>query len=397
MSWFSLNPKKTKTAAIIDIGSSSVGAALIEYAPHSKNICPTIIYSIRKEIIFDESLDFKRFITALSNTLATIVETIHQKAAGPIDHYHCSLPSPLYLSQTKNIRYGEPKPFTVTSALLKDLTTKTAASFAQNNHGLYPELQNDQTFILESTVMQTRLNGYVTEKPEQKQAQTMSLAHHVSLTSTAVRQKMAEMITKYDRRATVNFHSYAFEIFSTLRDIVAETSFIVIDISGELTDIFLVTEDVLFGAASFPLGRNFIIRSIASSLNTVYAEAESTLNLYTEGKTNPTTTATLTTKLTEIRAEWMNQLKETLGKFQESSLLPELIFLIGNDGTTNLVSTWITGDHTITDFTLSNKSFAVRTINPEMIKGFCNGLSVHQKDVPLLLESIFYAKISQTN
>ncbi|HYC83244.1 MAG TPA: hypothetical protein VEB60_01700, partial [Candidatus Paceibacterota bacterium] len=317
MSWFSLNPKKPKTVAIIDIGSSSVGGALVEYRPKAKNLCPAIAYSTRKEIVFDDNLDFKRFITSLTGALESVITELHQKAKGPIDHYHCSLPSPLFVSQTKNIRYGEDRSFIVTPSLLKDITNKTADTFAESNRHLYPELQNDQSFILESAIMQVRLNGYVIERPEQKKAETMSISHHVSISSQAVRQKLLDTIAKFDRRASAGFHSYTFEIFSTLRDILPETSFIAVDVSGELTDVFLVVNDVLFASASFPLGRNFLIRTIANEMNTVYAEAESALNLHAQNKSSPTNQTLLAAKLSPIRDEWMKHLRQVLEAFQD--------------------------------------------------------------------------------
>ena len=66
----SRNTKKEKPVIILDIGSSSIGGAIVLI---KKNSPPMVLYSVRKQIRVKDDINFSRFLSSMSDTLESVL------------------------------------------------------------------------------------------------------------------------------------------------------------------------------------------------------------------------------------------------------------------------------------------------------------------------------------
>ena len=114
MGIFSSN--KPHIATIIDIGSSSIGASAVLLYPDKK---PSVLYTIRKDMAFQEKFNFDRFVLSMLETLENVVQEL---SSFPLPSHSdqttlCVFSSPWYASQTRSVK----KTFETTSLQIKPI------------------------------------------------------------------------------------------------------------------------------------------------------------------------------------------------------------------------------------------------------------------------------------
>src|ERR1035437_8456216 len=105
--------KKDKIIALFDIGSGSVGGAIVRIPIDGKGV-PTILKSVTNEIKFHKRLKAKNFMKDMISALDLTVNALYNKKVGVPDQIVCVLASPWYLSETRVIKMKREKPFIFT-------------------------------------------------------------------------------------------------------------------------------------------------------------------------------------------------------------------------------------------------------------------------------------------
>src|SRR3989344_7958925 len=85
-------------ALLVDIGSASIGAAIARFSKEQK---PLLEITTRNDIVFQENLNFKRFVSATTEALTKTLNQIQKRSSARPDHIHCVLSSPWFVSQTR--------------------------------------------------------------------------------------------------------------------------------------------------------------------------------------------------------------------------------------------------------------------------------------------------------
>ncbi len=393
MPLFRKKPKAGQHFIIVfDIGSASIGGAFVSVDPTR---IPEIIFTTRRDIPFQEKLNFQRFLDSMIKTLEEMFVTM-QKAGGgvTVDQAFCILASPWYASQTRLVKYNQPTPFIVSIVGLQKLIQKEIDVFRNSNLFAHSKVGNVVPEIMESNNIQMKLNGYEVRNPFGKRASELEIALYISMIPANIHQSINDSIMKFWHLQNVRFSSFSFTAFDTIRDMFAdESSFLFMDISGEVTDISLSKERVLLESISFPAGKNMLIRAIAKAMGSTPEVATSEMNLYLEGKASREHAKQIEEIMQTETKEWKMFFEDALSQFAVEFPIPRSIFFTADD----TVSKWFEDAIRQADFTRFSQEdgqFAVRSLGNQFLGKFVQVLEPDLQDPFLSIETIFANKLN---
>ena len=382
MGIFSSN--KPQLTTIVDIGSSSIGAATVLLYPDKK---PKIIASVRKDMVFQESFRFERFVISMLETLEKVTQELSHIPVPPHSErtFLCVLASPWYASQTRVLKKTFDKSTKIDENFLNDIHNKEIAAFKEKEM----EIMGKDAVILEVESIQTKLNGYETTNPFGKESTDFQTAIYVSISPHKIIQAITEKIRKAFHGKVLHFSSFPFASFVTIRDIFHEKNFLFMDISGEVTDISIVRDNVLQETVSFALGKNFLIRKIVSDVGSTFQEAVSQFHMSSESGMAENDEKKVRKAMEKAGAEWVAECQTVLSPLVErQEILPHDAFITADED----VSNWFIGnvqELENSSFTMASNTFNVRHLNAPFLSSFCESGTGVERDSFLMAEGLF--------
>jgi hypothetical protein len=378
---------------IFDIGSSSIGGSFVSIG---EGKTPEIIFATRRDIPFQEKLNFPRFLDLMVKTLEEMFVTM-QKAGGgvKITQAFCVLASPWYASQTRLMRYNQQEPFVVTEKGLGKLIQKEIDLFRDSKLFVHSKVGDTMPEIMESKNIQMKLNGYEVRDPFGKRVSELEIALYISMIPANIYKSINESIVKFWHVPGAHFASFSFVAFDLIRDTFSdEASFLFMDISGEVTDISLAKDNVLLESISFPAGTNILIRALVERMKTTPAVAASELDLYFENKSTKEHAKQIEAALDDVSKEWLTYFEDALTQLSLEFPIPKIIFYT----TDNNVVTWFEkaiAQSTFTRFSQEEGTFNVRALGSEFLSKFVSAVEPDFQDPFLTIEAIFAKKFTQ--
>src|SRR3989339_659488 len=211
-SFFSSQKKgKQEIAAIFDIGSSSVGGAIV-LIPGKKEDKPKILYSVREQMVFHEKLDANKFIDSMLKTLNSVVSDLEKNGLvhlnflkiknKAIKNAFCFFSSPWCVSQTKKIKIKKDKSFEITESLLKSIIQKEEEAFIKLESGEYSSIlgKNNEIDVMDKKIIQIKLNGYIVNNPYKKKVKEAETSFFMSLLSRDISDKIELSLEELKKR-----------------------------------------------------------------------------------------------------------------------------------------------------------------------------------------------------
>lgn len=391
MSLFGFGKKKRETIAVFDVGSASVGGAIIKISSENK---PEIIAASRVPVNFLWDINFQAFWRCARNSLKKVLNSLAKDSLERPDKILCVFSSPWFISQTRIISLKKNEPFEIKKEFLEKLIDNEVRTFKKkwqsgnSRSGGEPE-------VFERNPMKVTLNGYPTRKPFGKKAKELKAYIYMSLGMKKMADEIRSMILEDFGDRPVLFHTLPFVVSSVLDDVIRpEGGYIFADIGGEMSDISLVRDDVLEETVSFPFGRNSILRKISSEFKTSFKEASSLAEKFGSGRMNSSDTQKITPIMEAAKKEWTLLLRQALLELSSRGPLSKDFFLIGcKDNSLNLIN--CVKDDFFSRFTILGNAFDVRQILPGSLRhyfSFKKGLK-NEEDIFLMIESFFADKI----
>ena len=318
--------KKQNDAAltlIIDIGSSSVGAALVRIDP---NKIPNILATVREDLSLQEELSSVRFLAAMNHALERALKKIHAqtKGRGVPAQVFCTLSSPWFILKTRHINIAEEKEFTITE--------KTVDMFLQNDlermkEELKGTLPDSDIAIIERKILHTKLNGYDIKSPYGKKTTRMEMVATISISSKKVISGIESRVRHLFHAEAIHFGSFPVALFSAVRDMFpTEKDFLVLDITGEATDVSLVNGDLLRSSISFPRGKNFFVREISAALKTPHGAALTLLNMFFHDMLDTKKKAVVGQAIEKGKIDWVGRFEKGLAVLVKEGSNPHKVF-----------------------------------------------------------------------
>lgn len=322
LSFFSKNNQDNNHALLVDIGSASVGAAIVSLQAGGP---PHVIASVREDISFQEALSSSHFLLAMNHALDKALESakLAGKSVLPA-HVFCTLSSPWFILKTRNLHVDRREEF--------EVTERTLAEFIDTDINLLKEelketLPSEDMRIIEKKVLHIKLNGYEIRNPYGQKTNRMEVSTTVVVSSQRVIQSIERKIHNFFSVKAIDFGAFPVAAFSAVRDIFpSEKNFLFIDITGEATDVSLVENDLLVKNASFSRGKNFFIREISARLRTVHEEATTLFAMYLRGELDNARSAQIGGILAQAQEEWQARFKKAIVSIMESRSYPRKVF-----------------------------------------------------------------------
>jgi hypothetical protein len=110
------------------------------------------------------------------------------------------------------------------------------------------------------------------------------------------------------------------------------SSYILVDVGGEVSDVSLVRDGTLFQTVSFPHGCNFVLRKLSASLGRTTTEAVSLCTLYMEGKVEESIKDTCASVLADAKKVWTESFQKALFSVSNDLSSPDTVLLsVGTD------------------------------------------------------------------
>lgn len=403
MALFSFFHKATsRNTLIIELGSGSVSAAI---ATLEKNSIPKIVYSIREQITFQKDIQLERILPMMLNTLDRICLKIQkegllelgrngEKGNNSIHEIHLILSSPWSLSQTKISSIKLSKPTSITHSYISkviDEQEKIAEVAAKDFFSGFHD-KND-ALVFEKRTIQIKLNGYKVNDVHGKIADQLDLALIVSIMPEALFIKISDTIGKYFNAANISAHSFTMSAFSAFRDIYpSRKSYIILDLSSEITDLSVIRDEVMSGGISFPIGRNHFVRVVAEELKISTDEAFSLVSTYHSGNLDKIYEFKIETSLSKAMTTWSDEFKKSLDTLSKEAYIPRTIFKITNDDFGVFFSNHLNNE-TFSQLGFSQEPFNVNMIEKNEIKKYCEICPNVKTDVFMMVNAIYLNKL----
>lgn len=385
MGIFSAHNDKEKLILVFDIGSSSVGGALFFLGDGGG---PEIVYSIRESIILEANINVDRFLTLTLKALESITSKICIAGVGSPGKIFCVLSSPWYVSQTRVIKMEKNTSFVFTDKLADSLIQKEISLFEEEYLNKYSNVGSPVRSI-EFKNIKTLLNGYETVKPLNQKAKELEMTILISISEMEILTKFEETIFRHFHSKEIFFCSFALASFAVVRDLYPESnSFLLMDIGGEVTDISMIKKNVLHGSISFPLGRNFIIRGIASSLETSLGEAKSSLSLYKDGHGELVLNKELGEVIEKLKVAWRQKFQECLVNISNDISIPSNIYIAVDEDLAEFFIEAIESEQ-FNQYTLTESKFKISFLGSEALHGLAQFKDNIDRD-PFLTISVVY-------
>jgi hypothetical protein len=377
MALFKASLKKT-SLALIDIDSASVGVALAQIGIDGS---PTIYYTVRE---FTEAKEHENSSEAMLRTLEGVSKNLVSKGApilrketgsGHIDRIIVSIGAPWQKTTIRIEAISETKPFIFTQALLAEITRKG---------GEVPE-----GFMTSGeSVIATLLNGYETPRPFGKKVTRADMIVLSSLIDKSIANEVEKVLRKTYHTHALRLTAFASIAYEVFRDIYPhEKDFLVLEVSGEATDVAFVKRGLLVDVATNAHGVNDLIRGASEATS---AEPDSTpsfdINLI-----NSTRNARFSGKIAEAETAWLGNIEGALQEAASRHALPRTLFLLTDKDSREYLKRLL-DNPSMRSLWLTDEPLRVIAVAPGHFAQFVKVRGDAEGDVYLMLLALFGRK-----
>lgn len=334
---FSSSDKKGDVCLVLDIGNASLAVSLVCF---EKGQLPRALYTIRVPLRISAHTHADKLHVTLTKELSEALSYVKEKGFQheffahrdkKIQKVLCVLASPWYVSKTKKIPISNPKPFVITEAFLNDVLHKETEIFTRElREGLHGEEFVEGVEVMEKVVIDATINGYSIQNPIGQKTRDALVTLYIGIGPQAVVTEIKDKLfgffhTDHD---DITFHSFPLVSFKALaRMFPGEKNYILCDITGEVTDVSLVSGGVVVHTASFPSGKFFLVRKVAEAFGIPPDVAESFISVWQTGKLHTEKDAHMHQVISDVEREWNVYLEDVLVSFGETGALPQKVYL----------------------------------------------------------------------
>ena len=385
MAIFSRNKDKGELVLAFDIGSSSVGGV---FFCTQKSGIPKIITTVREPITLEKDIDASQFLALTMKSLDIVAGKIYKAGLGAPKSIFCVLSSPWHVSQTRVIKLEKNTPFIFTAKLANELVKKEIALFEEEYLVKYPNTESKVRSI-EFKNIKTMLNGYETPNPLNQKAKELEMTIFISISPEQVLKKVEETVRSHFNFEDIKFSSFILSSFSVVRDMyIHNEDFLLVEIGGEVTDIAMAKKNVLRESISFPFGRNFIIRKVASILHSSLDEAKSFISLLKDGHASVPVVKKVTPVIDKLKMEWLGKFQESLVNLTNDISIPATIYMNVDKDLSDFFCQIIKTEQ-FNQYTLTESKFKVIFLSAEFFHGMAGFDENVIRDPGLIIDSIY--------
>ncbi|MFZ2522536.1 MAG: cell division protein FtsA [Minisyncoccia bacterium] len=396
-----LKKDKDQTALLINIGNGSIAVASALFNEEK----PRFLYTARHSFVMLDKPDAKVLSESVIRTLDEALSAFSTKGYDNkywdykekrVSKILVVFSSPWFIPKIKHIEIRKDNPFVITEKFLNDILEKEEVVFRDE---LKVDLEEKvgSYDVVERSIVNVKINGYILKKNIGKTTKNFEAYLRMSVVSTDYVKKVRDIIEKYTHSLEneVIFHTFPFVSFTIARDVFSNSSsFILLDVTGEVTDLTLVQNESIVAVASFPCGRNYIIRQIAKSFNTTFELAESTLRLFISKKLDDLGIKKIEEVLVNIEREWAIYFENSLLELSPQMVLPYKFFMTADSDVSVVYKNFLSLSKTDTT-SLIRRNIELIHISSETLSNYYQNDSTSQVSEFIAILALFYNRISR--
>ena len=348
---------KIQTVVLIDIGSASVSGA---YARIDKIHNPVLHYTAQVPIRSRDKTgaadmkDMERALAELTKTLILRGAPVLARAIGKssIDRILISIAAPWQETHTRPERVNNPSGFRFTRRMMDDMVKKITV----------PPPGRTQT---NKMVVATLLNGYEVTDPFGKTAHSAEIIALSSSVTDEVAHAITAVVRKTFHTDKIELTAFAPVAYVVLRDLFPkEDNFLVMDVTGEATDLALVRQGLLVEVESISCGLNLLRRAAIEAGITTVSSAKSLQTVNEVALVDMEHNGTFTAHMRDARDEWLRNLSKAFQALAVQYALPRMIFLLADEEALGFLKQVLNDGPGLQKLWLSDQALPIFAIDP---------------------------------
>ncbi|MDB5189270.1 MAG: hypothetical protein JWL82_227 [Parcubacteria group bacterium] len=358
--------KKTQTIALIDVRSSSIGAA---YVLLESGASPTLIYSTRVPMDphatepLEEALP--RTLELALNSLTKKGSTLLRKVSGKgnVDRALVTLTTPWQTSRVFSTVIEEERPFLFTQKLVSAAASKQTKPV-------------DGHTVVSQMAIATLLNGYEVENPFGKKIKRAELI----MLSSSLKNDMMELVRTAVRKSLhqshIEFAAFMPESYAVFRDLYPhQRDFLIMDVGNEAAEVLLAKHGLLISTSCMPHGYGEMARAARS-----VGFSSPILPLLEVGGEQ----SAQVTKVEEAKTLWLSEIRTSLSELAKHEPLPRTVFLLAEENVRDFLRRLIDSP-TLRSLWLSEEALSILPIQPGQFSSYIKNESGEPLDPALSL------------
>jgi hypothetical protein len=334
------NKSEAKLGVICDIGSASVSIGLLLLRNGEK---PKVLFSNHFPITIQETPKTETLEPVMLSFLEDALKSL--VVSGQTRKYDLGLrlhrfefvnliySSPWYVSRTETIQIKKEKPFVLKLSEVEALMDSEEKKFEDRAlGGKYENVVQKDIVMVERELVKVKLNGYETNNPYDKKASVAELSIYMSLIPHSVHQKVEALIDRYLHTTKIRSFTFPLVSFASVRLLYPhELNYVLLDITGENTDVSYVENGVIIGSSSFNIGRNHLVRTTARKLATTTDIAFSSIAMFESGGLESGLHSDIEAMINEFGAKWTEELDLALKRFSVTLPMKKIFLTSGEE------------------------------------------------------------------
>ncbi len=320
-------------ALVLDIGSGSVGVAVIEIDhTHEK---PLIIYAHRERIRNPKDHSPEEYLRILKEAVlaATLelssngLKALREHAPGArVDAIKVVYAAPWSELAARTIRLEKDEPVRATKDLVESLV-KEALARADSAH--HEELIFEQSGleVVHQELIDGRLNGYPVTDFTGQECVTIDVVHLSELVPRAVRATLSEASKNLLPHPSIVERSFACVVARVARTVFPHMdSFITIEMTGGGTELTVIEDGVVRDSFCATTGTHAFEQEVAERLGTIESEVRGHIRDYATNTSHDEATDAIN----EARGAYKDLITKLLAEAKELYLIPNHLITIAD-------------------------------------------------------------------
>ncbi|MEN9649561.1 MAG: hypothetical protein RL094_528 [Candidatus Parcubacteria bacterium] len=376
---------KKRGALIFYVGNGVVKAAVIQKEKVSR---PHVAGFERRELPYLDTTDRAQLESRVNTELNELCLDIKKNILTKPECSNIAIKeaivlfsSPWYVSQTKNIHVTQEKPFIVTQQLIDNAILDASSAYTGKG--------SREFRIIEQKLIKVSLNGYPTQSPEKKKATILDLSVFLSFARVASIDQIKSTIEKHFHLSDISVHSQSLASFSVIQKMWSDhPNYIISDVTSEITELLIVRQNALSEAASFPMGKQYVVRELTRILNTTGEVSNSLLAMYQEKRLDIKLVDKIEKAMAEIKTNWLQSFTKTLGDMTIGTALPSKFYLFCPKDIVWLFSDFIKSEE-YQQFSFSEGQFEVYDVKVADLAEHCTWEPSIEKDLSITIGAVY--------
>ncbi len=314
------NTPKRNLNIILDIQSGLVRGAIVE---KDKNGVLHIIYIATESN--NHKVHYKDAAHLTKDNLKLVEHVVHKISkelkGNTVHSINHIFSSPWVFSKMKTIVTQYPEEVSVNAEYIENIVKE---EFKKDN-------SSPDSFIIDRKIFEVRLNGYVSNEFEGKQAHKIEISQASSVAHREYIDRLKD-VTSVIQSKKSTYNSALLLQFIALRSIFdSKDEYVYVHTHSELTDMVVVKNGQCKNISSFPIGLSTILRKISNSTKGDIESTKSLISIYQDGKLSEAETSRLNTVIAPIAEEWVSMLKASISSTVSTDNIPKTIHLTAHN------------------------------------------------------------------